>query len=149
MDKLAIGPGTRVTLHFSLALEDGTTIDSNFDGAPVEFVIGDGNLLPDYERALFGLREGDDGLFQMLPEQGFGQHNPNNIQEMSLEDFPDDIDLRPGLVVSFADAARAELPGVIASIEDDRVFVDFNHPLAGHTITFTVTIRAVEPAVTH
>jgi len=149
VDELPIGPGTRVTLHFSLAMEDGTIIDSNFTDKPVEFVVGDGNLLPGYEQALFGLKQGEQATLKMLPEQGFGQHNPDNVQELPREGFPAEIDLEPGLVLSFADAGKSELPGVIVGIEDDRVLVDFNHPLAGHTITFSVDIKSVEPAVTH
>lgn len=149
MTDLIIGPGTRVTLHFSLTLADGTVLDSNFDHAPAEFEVGDGNLLPGYEQALFGLKAGDEASFDMRPEHGFGQHNPSNIQTMARKDFDSALALEVGLVVSFADANRAELPGVIAAIEGDTVTVDFNHPLAGREIVFRVAIKAVEPAVTH
>jgi FKBP-type peptidyl-prolyl cis-trans isomerase SlpA len=149
MTDIAVGPGTRVTLYFSLALPDGTVVDSNFDGDPAVFEVGDGSLLAGYEEALFGLRPGDRETFEMKPEQGFGQHNPSNVQEMSRLDFSPELELEEGLVVSFADAQKAELPGVIAAVDGDRVTVDFNHPLAGYDITFKVAIEAVEPAVTH
>ena len=54
-----VGEGTRVVLNFSLSLEDGSEVDSNFGNDPVEFVIGDGNLLPGFERHLFGMTAGD------------------------------------------------------------------------------------------
>jgi FKBP-type peptidyl-prolyl cis-trans isomerase SlpA len=149
MNELAIGPGTRVTLHFSLALEDGTLVDSNFDGSPAVFEVGDENLLPAFEQALLGMVAGAQNSFAMPPELAFGQHNPANVQLMSRGDFAPDFELAEGLVVSFADANRAELPGVIVAVDDDQVTVDFNHPLAGHTLTFRVAIVAVEPAVTH
>lgn len=149
ISQLPIGPDTRVTLHFSLTLEDGSEVDSNFDGKPATFVIGDGNLLPGFEVALFGLVPGEEGVFNILPEQGFGPHNPSNIQRFSRKDFDAELELAPGLILSFADANRAELPGVVAEVEEDSVLVDFNHPLAGHTITFTVKILDVAPAVTH
>lgn len=149
MNDLTIGPGTRVTLHFSLALDDGTLVDSTLDREPAVFDVGDGSLLPGYEKALFGLRSGDHSRFDMKPEDGFGQHNPSNIQRLPRKDFDMGLDLEPGLVLSFADANRAELPGVIVELDDETVTVDFNHPLAGRDITFEVTILAVEPAVTH
>lgn len=149
MHNLPIGPGTRVTLHFALTLEDGTLVDSNFEGDPAVFVVGDGSLLPGYEQALFGLNEGEEATFEMPPEKGFGQHNPDNVQTLARSDFAPDMELEPGLVVSFADASKSELPGVIIRVEDDIVLVDFNHPLAGHTIAFSVLIKSVEPAVTH
>ncbi|HLS98405.1 MAG: FKBP-type peptidyl-prolyl cis-trans isomerase [Porticoccaceae bacterium] len=149
MNDLTIGPGTRVTLHFSLALDDGTLVDSTFGREPAVFEVGDGSLLPGYEDALLGLRAGDETQFDMKPEHGFGQHNPNNIQTMARADFDPGLTLEAGLVLSFADANRAELPGVVVDFDEETVTVDFNHPLAGRDIVFRVAILAVEPAVTH
>jgi len=149
MTELAVGSGTRVTLHFSVALADGTLVDSTFEGQPAVFDVGDGNLLPAFEEALFGMVAGQEASFDMPPEKAFGQHNPGNLQTLARGDFSPDLDLEEGLVMSFADANRAELPGVIVAIEDDTVTVDFNHPLAGHTLVFRAAILAVEPLVTH
>lgn len=150
---LPVGPDTKVTLHFSLSLEDGSTVDSNFDGEPASFVVGDGNFLPGFEAALHGLKAGAEDVFSILPEEGFGQHNPSNVQQFSRKDFDEDfgegIALEPGLMLSFADAKQAELPGVIVEVDEDSVTVDFNHPLAGHTISFKVQVLDVVPAVTH
>lgn len=147
--KLPVGQGTRVHLNFSLKLEDGSVIDSNFEGGPVDFVVGDDSLLPGFERILFGMEPGQSRQFIVSPEDAFGMPNPNNIQEISRDDFEDDMELQLGLVVSFADASGAELPGVIARIDEDVVAVDFNHPLAGRVIIFDVTIHNVEAAELH
>lgn len=149
MNDLTIGPGTEVTLHFALALEDGSQIDSNFDGEPVTFVVGDGNLLPGFEEVLFGLQAGDEGSFVIPPEKGFGIHNPDNVQEFARTEFPEDVQLAEGLVLSFADAQQNELPGVVADFNENSVTVDFNHPLAGRDIAFNVRIIDVNPAITH
>jgi FKBP-type peptidyl-prolyl cis-trans isomerase SlpA len=146
---LPIGPDTKVTLHFSLSLEDGSTVDSNFDGEPAIFVVGDGNLLPGFEAVLQGLMSGAEDVFSIHPEQGFGQHNPSNMQQFPRKEFDDDLALEPGLMLSFADANKAELPGVVTEVDQDEVTIDFNHPLAGHTISFKVKILDVVPAVTH
>lgn len=149
MSQVPISEHTRVFLNFSLALEDGSEVDSNFGGAPVNFVIGDGSLLPGFERQLFGLMAGDEGVFTVTPENAFGQPNDNNIQTIKRERFDDDIDLRPGMMFAFADAAGGELPGVVIEFDSNEVTIDFNHPLAGRTIIFTVRIEKVEPAELH
>ena len=146
---LPIGEGTRVYLNFSLNLEDGSVIDSNFEDDPVDFAVGDGSLLPSFERLLFGLCSGQSQAFTVLPEDAFGMPNPNNIQEIGLSDFDEEIVLEVGLVVSFADASGSELPGVISEIQSDCVLVDFNHPLAGKCILFNVEIHKVEAAELH
>lgn len=148
-EQLPVGPGTTVTLHFSLRLEDGHEIDSNFEKDPATFTVGDGNLLPGFEKALFGLKPGDKQQFTVSPEDGFGQHNPSNMQEMPREHFGPDIELEEGLMLSFADAQKAELPGVVREFDDKRVVIDFNHPLAGREILFDVAILNVEPAQVH
>jgi FKBP-type peptidyl-prolyl cis-trans isomerase SlpA len=149
MRNLAIGIGTKVTLHFSLRLPEGDIIDSNFDREPATFTVGDGNLLQGFEQSLFGLQEGDNKTLVIKPEQGFGQRNPNNIQEIARGQFAADVQLEEGLVLSFADAQKTELPGVVKRFNDEVVVVDFNHPLAGRDILFDVAILKIEPAQVH
>lgn len=149
MNELAIGPGTQVTLHFSLKLTDGQMVDSNFEGEPAVFSVGDGNLLHGFEQALFGLKAGQRETFILDPEHSFGARNPDNVQRITRDQFPDDVDLEEGLMLSFADAQQAELPGVVTEFDDAVVTVDFNHPLAGRDIEFSVLILDVTPAVTH
>ena len=75
----------------------------------------------------------------MPQEEAFGAHNPQNLQQFKRSDFSEDK-LEPGMMFSFADAAGGELPGVLKSVDGDKVAIDFNHPLAGHTLSFTVEI---------
>lgn len=144
-----VGEGTRVIVNFSLSLEDGSEVDSNFGDDPVEFVIGDGNLLPGFERQLFGMVAGDRQIFTVLPENAFGQINENNVQILPRKQFDEDAELEIGLLFSFADAAGGEMPGMILSFDDEEVEVDFNHPLAGRTIMFDVLVHRVEPTELH
>jgi FKBP-type peptidyl-prolyl cis-trans isomerase SlpA len=149
MRNLTLGPGTRVTMHFALRLPEGEVIDSNFEREPATFTVGDGNLLQGFEQAIFGLQEGDRKTVVIKPEHGFGQRNPNNVQEIARSQFGADVKLEEGLMLSFADAQKTELPGVIKRFNDDVVIVDFNHPLAGREILFDVAILKIEPAQVH
>lgn len=144
MSSVVIAPNTRVTLHFSLQLENGDIVDSTFDKKPATFTVGDGSLLPGFERKLFGLQKGERRQFTVSPEDAFGQPNPNNVQHFKRSQFDPAMELHKGLVISFADAAKSELPGVISGFDNENVEVDFNHPLAGRTITFDVEIIDVE-----
>ncbi|WP_263260271.1 FKBP-type peptidyl-prolyl cis-trans isomerase [Pseudomonas sp. RIT-PI-S] len=143
MTDVRIGQNTQVTLHFALHLEDGNTVDSTFDKAPATFKVGDGNLLPGFENALFGLKAGDKRDLSVPPENAFGQPNPQNLQIMPRSQFQD-MELAEGLLVIFNDAANAELPGIVKALDDQQVTVDFNHPLAGKTLRFEVQIIDVQ-----
>ncbi|GHC37034.1 FKBP-type peptidyl-prolyl cis-trans isomerase [Aidingimonas halophila] len=148
MSEYRIEEGMEVTLHFSLKLEDGTVVDSTHDKSPATFQVGDGNLPPGFEAPLKGLAEGESGRFEISPEHGFGQHNPQNVQLLKRDDF-EELKPEEGVVMSFADAAGGEVPGVISRVDDNQVEVDFNHPLAGRTLLFEVEVISVRPMTTH
>jgi FKBP-type peptidyl-prolyl cis-trans isomerase SlpA len=143
MTNICIAPGTEISLHFSLGIIDGDEVDSTFGGKPATFTYGDGSLLPSVEAKLLGLSAGAKETFTLEPQDGFGQRNPGNIQRFPRSQFAADMVLEEGLVISFADAARAELPGVVSEVGDDHVMVDFNHPLAGRNLAFRVEILSV------
>ncbi|MBD9426809.1 FKBP-type peptidyl-prolyl cis-trans isomerase [Pseudomonas sp. PDM15] len=145
MTEQRIGPDKEVTLHFALKLANGDVVDSTFDKQPATFKVGDGNLLPGFEVALYGFKAGDKRSLQIEPENAFGQPNPQNVQVMPRSQFAD-MELSEGLLVIFNDAANAELPGVVKAFDDAQVTVDFNHPLAGKTLSFDVEIVEVRQA---
>ena len=144
---IPVETGTSVTLHFSLALEDGHVVDSNFEGKAATFRVGDGNLLPGFEAVLKGLVDGDEREFTIAPENAFGQHNPENVQAVDRGNFNDD-ELEIGAMYSFQNG-DGELPGVIVDLGDKEIMVDFNHPLAGQKILFRVKILRVSPGQVH
>ena len=144
-----VSEGTRVFLNFSVSLEDGSEVDTNFGSDPVDFVVGDGSLLPGFERVIFGMSAGERHMFTVSPENAFGQPNDNNVQYLPRDQFDEDLELEIGLVFSFADASGGEVPGMIIAFDEDEVTVDFNHPLSGRTILFDVLVHRVEPAELH
>lgn len=141
---VSIGPGTRVTFHFSLALAGGGVIEDTRDGTPATFVVGDGNLPESFERTLVGLRAGCEERIELSPEQAFGPSRNENLKLVSRDKFDPSIGLEPGVVVSF-DTPEGALPGVVKSLQGALVVVDFNHPLAGKSLIFEVSILSVEP----
>jgi FKBP-type peptidyl-prolyl cis-trans isomerase SlpA len=140
-----ISPASSVTLHLSLTLEDGTVADSTFDDEPFTFIMGDGTLVHGLEIALYGLFSGDKQRLELTPEQSFGLHDPQHIHQMPRSAFADDIELAPGVIVGFETPEGEELAGAVQEVDEDAVMVDFNHPLAGHSIIFEVEIIDVEP----
>lgn len=148
ISSIEIVNGSKITLHFSLTLRDGEVIDSNFDKSPVSFQIGDGNMLPGFERLLLGLTEGDRLEKLIEAAEAFGERNPKNVQHFPIERFSHllEDELMPaeqGSVVAFKDGAGFDVPGVVDKILDDTIVVDFNHPLSGRDILFKALIIKV------
>lgn len=138
-----VGPGTRVSLLFSIELETGEQVDST-GLKPAEFSVGDGKLLPGFENAMFGMKAGDKEKLLIKAENAFGEHNEDNIQRLRRGQFQANMELAVGLMMSFSDKQDAELPGVITKIQGESVEIDFNHPLSGKDIVFDVEILTVE-----
>ncbi|SPJ33172.1 FKBP-type peptidyl-prolyl cis-trans isomerase [Kushneria phyllosphaerae] len=139
-----------IAIHFTLRLEDGTEVDTTRGKRQAEFVFGDGNLPPGFEKPIRGMRVGETRTSDVAPEHAFGPWNPQNVQMLKRADFEDQEALEEGVVMSFADpTGGGELPGVIKSVDERQVEVDFNHPLAGRTLTFDVEVLDITPATTH
>lgn len=142
---LTIGPGCEVAMHFSLTLEDGTVADSTIDHDPVRFIMGDGSLIEGLELALYGLKVGDKQVLSIEPREAFGFPDEESIHEMSRSEFPEDMNIEEGMIIEFDTPSGERVPGALKSIKGDTVIVDFNHPLAGHEITFDVEILEINP----
>lgn len=144
-DEIRISDGAKVDLHFSVTIENGVEIDNTRGRAePVSLVMGDGSLLPGFEKALFGLRAGDRRTVSLPPEEAFGPWNPENIQRFDTVKFEQTPIV--GHMIEFEDKSKSSLFGVVKSVNDDITEIDFNHPLAGKNITFEVEIFKVTPA---
>ncbi len=143
--QLKVGPNTEITLHFALCLGDGSEIDSTFTKQPATFRFGDGSLLPGFEAAMTGLTVGSRETFSIPPEHGFGERNPKNMHQLPKSQFPKDMALTEGVMVDFATGPSGySLPGVVKEVGVEQILVDFNHPLAGRELAFTVEIIDIQ-----
>jgi len=142
-DEVAIYHGSEVVMHFTISLEDGTVAETTEGEDPLRFVMGDETLAEGLELALFGLKAGDKQSLKIGPETAYGYPDPENVQAMDRADFPAEMQLEQGLIVSFALPDGEEYPGMITEVGSKQVTVDFNHPLAGHEILFDVDILEV------
>jgi FKBP-type peptidyl-prolyl cis-trans isomerase SlpA len=138
-----ITPGSEVTLHFSLSTPEGLNAVSTFDEEPAQIVMGDGSLTEGLELALYGLKKGDKQTLLLESDQAYGPRDEGKVQTMPRSDFPEEIKLEPGLVIGFQAPGGAEVAGIIKELSDSEVEVDFNHPLAGHDIVFSVEILEI------
>ena len=135
---------SQVTLHFSISLEDGTEALSTFDEEPITITMGDGSFQPGMEIALYGLKEGDEQTLELAPETAYGYPDQQLVHQMPLSDFDKNIQPEVGQVIAFTMPDGEDAPGMIMEIEDGKVTVDFNHPLAGHDLKFQVKILKIE-----
>ncbi|MCP4077260.1 MAG: peptidylprolyl isomerase [Gammaproteobacteria bacterium] len=133
-----------VTLHHKLGLTDGSVLEDTFDGEPLTYHLGSGELAEGLELSLIDLEEGDEQTLDIGPDLAFGFPVDDMIHSLPRNEFNPDLELQPGLIIEFSTPTGETVPGTILEFDDASVKVDFNHPLAGQTIRYSVKIVAIE-----
>ncbi len=143
-DLPGIFAGCEVTMYFKITLEDGTVADTNFDEEPITFIVGDGTIHEGLELALMGQVKGKKESIKIGPEIAFGYADDEAIVTMPKSDFPKEMDITEGSVISFTTPNGEEVPGIILEDLGDEYKVDLNHPLAGHELDFEYEILNIK-----
>lgn len=139
-----VQPGSRVTLHYTLTFPDGEVVDSTRAGAPAQVVIGAGDLFEPLEQRLLGLASGDRCQFSIDALESIAISASETVQLFARDDFPAELELKPGQIIAFSTSNDNELPGRVVAVSEHEVSVDFSHPLAGRDLVFDVEILSVE-----
>lgn len=136
---------SRVLADVTIKLKDGSIADSTkVNGKPTWLVMGDGSFSEAFESYLLDARVDDVVTFELEAADAFGISIPDNIHFMDVTEFPQDIQLEKGAIVSFVQPSGGEIPGIIREIQGTSVKVDFNHPLAGEDIVFEIQIKQIK-----
>ena len=143
-----VQPGSFLTLHYRLSGPDGADLINTFNDKPATLSLGTGELAPAIEARLLGLAEGTRGSFVLAPGEAFGDRNPELLQRVkrSLLNELGDADERynVGDVVQFPTPdGQGAYAGVVREVDGDALVFDFNHPLAGRSVTFEVQLIGV------
>lgn len=141
-----ITAGKVVSIHYTLTDDDGEVLDSSKGRAPLDYLHGASNIVPGLESGLAGRHVGEAFVVDVKPEEGYGVHDPRGVQRVPRQAFPDDIDLEPGMQFSAEDQRGGQTTIWIVGVESDQIVIDMNHPLAGKTLHFQVSIAGVRDA---
>ncbi|HNY66046.1 MAG TPA: peptidylprolyl isomerase [Deltaproteobacteria bacterium] len=137
---VSVKNGDTVKVHYTGKFEDGMVFDSSVGGDPLEFTLGESEVIPGFEEAALGMNVGDRKTVFIKPENAYGAYNDNLVVNMPKEYFPEDISPELGMRLIIVDNNGEELPVVVSDIQDDSVRLDANHPLAGKTLVFDIEL---------
>jgi FKBP-type peptidyl-prolyl cis-trans isomerase SlyD len=131
-----------VAIEYRLSLDSGEVADQSEPDEPLGFLFGSSHVIPGLQKALAGMEAGQSARVTVVPEEGYGQPDPNLIREIPLTNFPEGLDLQPGMGFEAAGPHGTVLFRV-QEVKGDAVTADFNHPLAGETLHFDVRVAEV------
>ncbi len=134
-----------VTLDYTL-VADEEILESTDDGEPIVFIQGIGQIIPGLESALYGMKVGEKKTVVIEPEEAYGDYDPESLEIAKKEEFSEEIPLDVGTFLDLRDDEDDVLSAQVIEEDEDTVTLDFNHPLAGKTLTFAITLTALRAA---
>jgi FKBP-type peptidyl-prolyl cis-trans isomerase 2 len=127
-------------------LEDGVIVESSSDSGPCEFEVGESFMPPGFEKALIGMGEGEEKSVILSPDEAFGYKDEKLLHTVRRNVFGKNIQPKPGMVLGMTLGKKGQnqkIPALVTSVNDEDVTIDFNHPLAGKTLSYKLTLKAI------
>lgn len=135
--------GNTVKVHYTGTIADGTVFDTSKEREPLEFTIGEGKLIPGFEKAVVGMDEGDTGTVTIPSDEAYGEKREDMVIDVERNQIPPEITPEVGQQLQIQQKDGGAIPVVITDVTDETVKLDANHPLAGQELTFEIEIVEV------
>ncbi|WP_260292969.1 FKBP-type peptidyl-prolyl cis-trans isomerase [Sedimenticola hydrogenitrophicus] len=133
-------PGQTVKVHYTGILDDGTQFDSSAGREPLEFTLGEGQVIPGFEQALAEMKEGESRTVHIPADQAYGEHQPELVQQVDRAQIPAEIELAVGVQLQAQGPEGQVFRLVVTELAESSVTLDGNHPLAGKALTFELEL---------
>jgi peptidylprolyl isomerase len=135
--------GDTVIVHYTGKLEDGTEFDSSIGKEPLQFRLGEGEVIPGFDAAVVGMAPGESKT-QLIPaEEAYGPHMEDMVIAVDRQQIPPDMPVELGIQLQLQDPSGQVIPVTVVEVDDEAVVLDANHPLAGEDLTFEIQLVAV------
>ena len=142
--------GNKVQVSYTGRLEDGTVFDASeeCDGCdcgsgPLEFIIGDGSVIPGFDAAVIGMSPGEKKTVVIPVDDAYGPHLEELVAEIERKNIPEGMNPEPGQHLEVVHEQGQTFPVVVLEITPEKITLDANHPLAGRELTFDIRLDAL------
>lgn len=135
--------GDTVSVHYHGKLTDGTTFDSSEGRAPLQFTVGEGQVIKGFDDALIDMAIGDKKTVNIPVDEAYGPARSENFIEFPKSDFPEDMKPEVGIQLHLSDNMGNHFPVVVSEVKEDSVVLDANHPLAGKDLVFDIELVGI------
>ncbi len=135
--------GSRVKIVFAIRLDDGSVVGDSAEKSELAFIIGKGQVLKIIEDNVSGMRVNQKKEIKISPVEGYGEYNKELVLRLDRDEFPPDVELKPGRTVQYQNRDGERVNLVVNDLDEKTVTVDANHPLAGLNLSYEVELIAV------
>ncbi len=139
---MAVKKGDKVKVDYTGTFEDGTVFDaSEKHGQPLEFEVGAGQMIEGFDKAVVGMKKGEEKEISIKPEEAYGVHRPELMKKVPKEAIKGmDQEPKPGMMLGLAAPDGRQFAVKIAAVSEKEITLDLNHPLAGKTLKFKIKV---------
>ena len=134
-----------VSIHYTLKNDAGEVLDSSEGRGPLEFIQGAGSIIPGLEDAMVDKAEGENFNVTIAPEDAYGEYSESMVQQVNVDEMKGIDNVEAGMQLQ-AQTEQGPIPIVVKSVEEGVATLDANHPLAGETLHFDVTVDGIRQA---
>lgn len=138
--------GDTVRVHYTGKLSDGTVFDSSEGREPLEFVLGENQVIAGFDRAVTGMKAGDEVTVTIPVDQAYGTRRDNLVIQVDKSQFPANITPEIGMSLRMQQPDGSTVRVQVTDVEEKKVTLDANHPLAGEDLTFEIELVEIVPA---
>lgn len=137
---MKIEQGKKVKVHYTGKHENGEVFDSSVGGEPLEFTVGEGQLIPGFEKGVLGMESGEKKTVEVEPSQAYGEVRTDLLSEVDKSQLPEGVET--GQILQ-AMTNHGPMNVVVKEIGEEKVVIDANHPLAGKKLIFDLEVVEV------
>ncbi len=135
--------GLFVSVNYTGTLENGEQFDSSEGRQPLEFKVGEGQMIKGFEDAVMGMALNETKKFTLSPAEAYGERDENFIHEFPKAQIPPEVAPEVGQTLALTSPDGHHVPARVVAVDDEKVTFDLNHPLAGETLTFDIQIMSI------
>ena len=141
---MAAALGNTVHVHFVGKVGDGREFESTLNAQPMRIQLGKGEIMPAIENGIVGMEQGDKKTLNLSSADAFGERDDDFVYDIPRADIPDEVTLEPGAMLSARSDEGEEVRMIVLSVDDEKVTVDGNHPLAGHDLIIDLELVGID-----
>jgi len=134
-------PGSKVKVHYTGTLSDGSVFDSSEGKEPLEFTIGEKQVIPGFENGVKEMKMNEEKTIKINAKEAYGERDERMVVSVPRDKFPPDVQAGGTLILKGPNGER--FPAVVKEVKENEVFIDMNHPLAGKELNFKVKVVAI------
>jgi len=136
-----------IKVNYTGKLSNGQIFDTSEGKEPIEFILGQGRLIPGFEKGLIDMKLNEKKTIEIAKDQAYGDVNDNLIQEINKADLPQDMEPKVGMGLVSKSPDGKEINLMVVEVKDESIVIDGNHPLAGHDLIFDVEVVEIKETV--